>query len=313
MISTQPGSSSKSSATRFRSSVAAGMSTRHSPIAIAQLWLQWPLPDAQSRLEDNGSVTMLPDDVDLSQLKPEFEGVWLAPGSHHFAPPGAAPGTVGLLIADPEAIAALVAERWSVHWGRIAQSAGYAFLALAALIVLVGLVHKRYFKSGIADFLTPYAGYILPTSPWVQFGRISAGTLALVIALAGFVAHMLIRDNIRFNRTPFSEATLEVADLLAIPGTWLAFYLAMSFLARSGLTVMRSQFAATHSLPALFSCRSVILGELSGSAERQLVRAVRSSWSGGSDRRSRNDGAAARRGAHECCSRALARCGQRAG
>ena len=65
-----------------------------------QVWLQWPLPDAQSRLEDNGSVTMLPDDVDLSQLKPEFEGVWLAPGSHHFAPPGAAPGTVGLLIAD---------------------------------------------------------------------------------------------------------------------------------------------------------------------------------------------------------------------
>jgi len=241
----------------------------------AQLWLQWPLPDAQSRLEDNGSVTMLPDDVDLSQLKPEFEGVWLAPGSHHFAPPGAAPGTVGLLIADPEAIAALVAERWSVHWGRIAQSAGYAFLALAALIVLVGLVHKRYFKSGIPDFLTPYAGYILPTSPWVQFGRISAGTLALVIALAGFVAHMLIRDNIRFNRTPFSEATLEVADLLAIPGTWLAFYLAMSFLARSGLTVMRND-----SRPPILYLRSFradpSFWASSGSAERQLVRAVRS-------------------------------------
>ena len=133
-------------------------------------------------------------------------------------------------------------------------------------------------KLSYPDYLWPYARYFVRPSPWVKLQRIAAGAMALAVIIIGILARLIIRDNFRSNRVPLSEGTfyfLHVADLLIIPGVWFFFYLAMSFLARSAVSVMRND--PRQPILYLRSFRSdPLFWASAASAEHELVRAVRS-------------------------------------
>jgi hypothetical protein len=95
----------------------------------------------------------------------------------------------------------------------------------------------------------------------------------LRIAAYEWCVDMIVRENIRLNRTSLPEVALVVADPLIISGTWFVFYIAMSFLARSGVTVMRND--SRQPILYLRSFRAdASFWASADSAEHELIRAV---------------------------------------
>jgi succinate dehydrogenase / fumarate reductase membrane anchor subunit len=112
--------------------------------------------------------------------------------------------------------------------------------ALAVALLLFWSIRARYFKPGFPEFLQGYAEYLVPEPVWLLASRAALGIIAIAFAVTFFLAHMIVRDNIRVNRTNFSSTSLALADTLAVIATWVMIGLAQSFLARSGRTVMRN-------------------------------------------------------------------------
>jgi hypothetical protein len=222
---------------------------------------------------ENRIWVQLPANTELARLPSPLTGLWIPPAQSHFTPDDK-DGKVALLIVAPEVQSRFVEERWALHWGKTAWLAAFGAFGVAGLLLLIGFIRARYFKPGFPTFLQPYAKYLIPEPVWLYRSRVALGVIAAAMAVSLFLAHMIVRDNIRFNRTNFSSTSLELADAFAIiPITWVMIALAQSFFARNGASVMRNDTRRPVLYLRSFQADSPFWRSFRGS-EHHLMRAL---------------------------------------
>jgi hypothetical protein len=222
-------------------------------------------------------------------------GLWLPPGSHKFVPDPAAPTKVALLQLDgkafnyyrPDESETLLGRRWAAHWGRYTLWSGVALLGLAGLMFLYWRLYRRFYEAGLPVLLQEFQSHILLDPPWRGHVRVVFGLLFVLIALVMLAVGMSMRDAIRRNRLgDLSEGTAELIMHAASFGFILSVILVISFLARSGVAILRDDKRK----PVLYlrsfstdvwlwdSWRDLLVTVFTGmrdTAERSLSRAVR--------------------------------------
>lgn len=191
------------------------------------VWVQAPLKDADF-LEQT-----------LHSPKGTIVGLWLPNGRHQFSPwlKHDRPDTVPLILTRKAQIDVFQAAAWKAGPWRNAGIAGLVLLGCSAILFLLALLRRVYFRVDLPEYLKPFESYIVRESVGQRIVQVTLGLIAFVAGLFCFLVAMAGNDGTRSNN-PERIALGFLMLTIALPIAWLLVGFGQMAMSRGATTIL---------------------------------------------------------------------------